>query len=86
MPWRVLLTNQRSAISSGIVTIATKTCSTLMVTVSIPTYDSTLTLGRMASTPSLAGPKMSSAMFWRTKLMPIAEMSGASFGALRRGR
>ena len=39
----------------------------------------------MLSMLLLAGPPTSRAMFWRTKLMPIAEISGASLGAFRSG-
>ena len=86
LPCFVLATNQDMPIKSGTVTTATKTCRNESSTVLTPMYDRRFTDGRTLSMLLLAGPAMSRAMFWRTKLMPIAEMSGASFGALRNGR
>jgi hypothetical protein len=73
---------------SGIVTAATNSCLNESSTgVSKPKIVvSTFVFGMTFPKPRLAGPFQSSPMFWRMKLMPIAEMSGASLGALRRGR
>ena len=50
-----------------------------------PNAESRLYVPKMFSMLLLAGPASSRATFWRMKLMPMAEMSGASFGAFRNG-
>ena len=47
---------------------------------------STLAAGRMSSAPMLDGPFQSSPTFCSTKLMPMAEIKGATRGAFRSGR
>ena len=85
-PWRVLATNQVRTNSSGIVTRPTKTCDTVIVTLLIPKNDSRFVVGKMFSIVRWLDPAKMRPTFWRTKLIPIAVISGASLGAWRSGR
>ena len=82
LPYLVLPTNQSSAISSGIVTPKAKT--------SERTTSTSRNVNSVFCEPIRSGAasgvgRQSRPTFWRMKLMPIAVISGASFGALRSG-
>ena len=52
----------------------------------MPNASSRLFVGKTASTVRWVAPAKMTPTFTSTKLMPIAEISGASFGACRSGR
>ena len=56
-----------------------------MVTPVMPKIDRKFHVPKMLSMLLLPGPAHNRPTFCRTKLMPMAEMRGASFGAFRSG-
>ena len=76
-------TNHTSASSSGTVTATAKTSECSIATSKIGKYSF---CEPIRSGDASGVGRHSRPTFWRMKLMPIAVISGASFGALRSGR
>ena len=82
-PRRVRLTKVWSEIMS---TTAIEKMNTFRYGMNAPPTSKPASTGMICGEPRSPAPAMTRATFWRPKETPIAVMSGATRGALRRGR
>src|SRR6266545_4861112 len=81
LPWRVRCTSQTSRIKTGITESATIKLDQRYL---LPPISKTTPVGRMLGTDTGAGPSRLSPTSWRMNDIPIAVISGARRGAVRR--